>query len=171
MNKKKCPICKSKHTVKNGVRHGKQLYLCKDCHTQFRSGSNVSEDELWRVYQQEKQTISELSLRFGISIATVKRRLHNIKREWVQPPLSGGGFVHLDVTYWGRGFGVMLGLDSATGCPLYMSFVKNETVKDYEDAVSSIVSRGYTIEGIIIDEKQSLFKTFYGAQNEAYKMS
>ncbi|MUP49144.1 hypothetical protein C3L57_08105, partial [Veillonellaceae bacterium M2-8] len=60
MNKKKCPVCKSKHTVKNGVRHGKQLYLCKDCHTQFRSGSNVSEDELWRVYQQEKQTISEL---------------------------------------------------------------------------------------------------------------
>lgn len=160
MNKKKCPVCKSKHTVKNGVRHGKQLYLCKDCHTQFRSGSNVSEDELWRVYQQEKQTISELSLRFGISIATVKRRLHNIKREWVQPPLSGGGFVHLDVTYWGRGFGVMLGLDYATGCPLYMSFVKNETVKDYEDAVSSIMSRDYTIEGIIIDGKQSLFKTF-----------
>ncbi|WP_428829174.1 IS1/IS1595 family N-terminal zinc-binding domain-containing protein, partial [Prevotella amnii] len=29
MNKKKCPVCKSKHTVKNGVRYGKQLYLCK----------------------------------------------------------------------------------------------------------------------------------------------
>ncbi|WP_428829173.1 IS1/IS1595 family N-terminal zinc-binding domain-containing protein, partial [Prevotella amnii] len=26
MNKKKCPVCKSKHTVKNGVRYGKQLY-------------------------------------------------------------------------------------------------------------------------------------------------
>ena len=75
------------------------------------------------------------------------------------PTFRRGG-VHLDVTYWGRGFGIMLGFDSATGCPLYMSFVKNETIKDYEDAVSSIVSRGYTIEGIIIDGKQSLFKTF-----------
>jgi hypothetical protein len=120
----------------------------------------VSEDELWDAYQQEKQTIMELSERFGMSAATIKRRLHDIKREWVQPPLSGEGFVHLDVTYWGRSFGVLLALDDQTGMPLYISFVKSETVKDYEDAVSSIKGRGYTIRGLIIDGKQSLFKTF-----------
>ena len=160
MNKKECPVCKSKHTVRNGVHQGKQLYMCKECHSQFRAGNTVSEDELWRSYQQEKQTIAELSSRFGISLATVKRRLHYIKCEWVQPPLSGGGFVHLDVTYWGRGFGVLLALDSATGLPLYVAFVKSETVKDYEDAVSSIKNRGYMIGGLIIDGKQSLFKAF-----------
>ena len=95
-----------------------------------------------------------------MSVATIKRRLHDIKREWVQPPLSGEGFVHLDVTYWGRSFGVLLALDGQTGKPLYMAFVKSETVKDYEDAVSSIKGRGYTIRGLIIDGKQSLFKTF-----------
>jgi hypothetical protein len=120
----------------------------------------VSEDELWNAYQQEKQTIKELSERFGMSVATIKRRLHDIKREWMQPPLSGEGFVHLDVTYWGRSFGVLLALDSQTGSPLYMAFVKSETVKDYEDAVCSIKMRGYTIRGLIIDGKQSLFKTF-----------
>jgi len=120
----------------------------------------VSEDELWDAYQQEKQTIMELSERFGMSAATIKRRLHDIKREWVQPPLSGEGFVHLDVTYWGRSFGVLLALDDQTGKPLYIAFVKSETVKDYEDAVSSIKGRGYTIRGLIIDGKQSLFKTF-----------
>ncbi len=104
--------------------------------------------------------IKELSERFGKSVATIKRRLHDIKREWVQPPLSGGGFVHLDVTYWGRSFGVLLALDNQSGKPLYMAFVKSETVKDYEDAVSSIKGRGYTIRGLIIDGKQSLFKTF-----------
>ena len=115
---------------------------------------------MWNAYQQEKQTIKELSERFGMSVATIKRRLHGIKREWVQPPLSGEGFVHLDVTYWGRSFGVLLALDGQTGKPLYMAFVKSETVKNYEDAVSSIKGRGYTIRGIIIDGKQSLFKTF-----------
>ena len=120
----------------------------------------MSEDELWDAYQQEKQTIMELSERFGMSAATIKRRLHDIKREWVQPPLSGEGFVHLDVTYWGRSFGVLLALDDQTGKPLYIAFVKSETVKDYEDAVSSIKGRGYTIRGLIIDGKQSLFKTF-----------
>ena len=122
----------------------------------------MSENVLWNAYQQEKQTIKELSVRFGMSISSIKRRLHDIKRIWVQPPLSGEGFVHLDVTYWGRSFGVLLALDNQTGNPLYMAFVKSETVKDYEDAVSSIVERGYFIRGIIIDGKQALFKTFSG---------
>ena len=160
MNKRKCEVCGSSHTVKNGVRKGVQLYKCQDCGYQFRAGVETSEDELWNAYQQGKQTIKELSERFGKSVATIKRRLHDIKREWVQPPLSGEGFVHLDVTYWGRSFGVLLALDNQTGKPLYVAFVKSETVKDYEDAVSSIKERGYTICGLVIDGKQSLFKAF-----------
>ena len=160
MNKKECPVCKGKHTIKYGVRKGVQLYKCQECGYQFRAGNEVSEYGLWNAYQQEKQTIKELSERFGMSVSTIKRRLHDIKREWVQPPLCGDGFVHLDVTYWGRSSGVLLALDNLTGKPLYMAFVKSETVKDYEDAVSSIKERGYTIRGLIIDGKQSLFKTF-----------
>ncbi|KWW26611.1 MAG: hypothetical protein F083_3218, partial [bacterium F083] len=136
------------------------MYKCQDCGHQFRAGIVVGEADLWDAYQQKKQTIAELSERFGVSVATIKRRLHDIKREWVQPPLSGEGFVHLDVTYWGRSFGVLLALDNQTGKPLYMAFVKSKTVKDYEDAVSSIKERGFIIRGLIIDGKQSLFKTF-----------
>ena len=48
----------------------------------------MSEDDLWYVYQQqEKQTIKELSERLK-SVATIKRRLQGIRREWVQSPLS-----------------------------------------------------------------------------------
>lgn len=158
----RCHVCGSTHTKKNGTRKGVQLYKCQDCCCQFRAMVEVSENVLWNAYQQEKQTIKELSVRFGMSISSIKRRLHDIKRIWVQPPLSGEGFVHLDVTYWGRSFGVLLALDNQTGNPLYMAFVKSETVKDYEDAVSSIVERGYSIRGIIIDGKQALFKTFSG---------
>lgn len=162
MFKMRCHVCGSTHTKKNGTRKGVQLYKCQDCCCQFRARVEVSENVLWNAYQQEKQTIKELSVRFGMSISSIKRRLHDIKRIWVQPPLSGEGFVHLDVTYWGRSFGVLLALDNQTGNPLYMAFVKSETVKDYEDAVSSIVERGYFIRGIIIDGKQALFKTFSG---------
>ena len=96
----------------------------------------------------------------ALSASTVKCRLHAIRCEWVQPPLHGGGFVHLDVTYWGLNFGVLLALDTESGKPLYLSFVKSETVKDYEDAVASIEKRGYAIRGLIIDGKKSLFKSF-----------
>ena len=156
----RCLVCGSTHTKKNGVRRCVQLYKCQDCGYQFRGRVEVSEDGLWNAYLQEKQTISELSERFGMSVSTIKRRLQGIKREWVQPSLSGEGFVHLDVTYWGRGFGVLLALDSRTGIPLYMAFVKSETVKDYVDAVSSMEERDYSVRGLIIDGKQSLFRTF-----------
>ena len=153
-------MCGSTHTQKNGVRKGVQLYKCQDCGYQFRGRVEVSEDVLWNAYLQEKQTISELSERFGMSVSTIKRRLQGVRREWVQPSLSGEGFVHLDVTYWGRSFGVLLALDSRTGIPLYMAFVRSETVKDYVDAVSSMEERDYSIRGLIIDGKQSLFRTF-----------
>ena len=74
----------------------------------------------------------------------------------------GSGFVHLDTTYWGRSFGVLLALDSRTGKPLYMAFVKSETTKDYENAVASIKARGYDIKGLVIDGKKSLFMSFAG---------
>lgn len=162
MFKTRCQVCGSTHTIKYGLRKGVQLYKCRECGYQFRAGRIVSKEEIWDAYQQKKQTISELSTLYGISKATVKRRLHDIKREWVHPPLSGEGFVHLDVTYWGHSFGVLLALDSETGSPLYMAFVKSETVKDYEDAIESIKERGYIIRGLIIDGKQSLFKTLSG---------
>ena len=162
MFKMRCQVCGSTHTIKYGVRKGVQLYRCGDCGYQFRAIKEVSKDELWRAYQQEKQTIKELSVRFGISVSTVKRRLRDIKREWVNPPLEGRGFLHLDTTYWGRGFGVLLALDSAAGFPLYIAFVKSETLRDYENAVENVRERGYNIDGIIIDGKQALFKTFSG---------
>ena len=160
MNKKKCQVCGSSHTVKNGIRNGVQLYKCRDCGYQFRAGETVSEDELWNVYQQEKQTIKELSVRLGMSVATVKRRLHGIRREWVQPPLYGSGFVHLDTTYWGRSFGVLLALDSRTGKPLYMAFVKSETTKDYENEWQAlrleVPNTNNKIEGTFTDLKKNL---------------
>ena len=156
----RCLVCGSTHTKKNGVRRCVQLYKCQDCGYQFRGRVEVGEDVLWNAYLQKKQTIRELSERFGMSVSTIKRRLQGISREWVQPSLSGEGFVHLDVTYWGRSFGVLLALDSQTGTPLYMAFVRSETVKDYVDAVSSMEERDYSIRGLIIDGKQSLFRTF-----------
>ena len=82
---------------------------------------------LWRLYQENKQTVRELSGLLGVSESTIKRRLRNVSIEWEQPRLSGGGFVHLDATYWGHNWGIMLALDDATGNVLYLEFIKSET--------------------------------------------
>lgn len=67
---------------------------------------------------------------------------------WTQ--LTGGG----------RSWGVLLALDEHSGFPLYLAFIENETASDYEAAIRSIEERGYTIFGIIIDGKKSLFTLF-----------
>lgn len=160
MHKSKCPVCGSSHTVKNGKRKGKQVYKCADCSYQFRNSSVPDDLQLWKLYQDNKQTVKELAEQLDVSESTIKRRLRNVSIEWEQPQLSEGGFVHLDATYWGHNWGIMLALDDATGNVLYLEFIKNETNADYEAAVRSIVERDYEIKGLIIDGKQSLFSIF-----------
>ena len=160
MFKVKCPVCGSVHTMKNGKRKGVQLYICRECRYQFRNSQEASPDELWASYQDGKQTVSELAAAHGVSPSTIKRRLHNVCREWTHPQLSGSGFVHLDTTYWGQNWGVLLALDEESGKPLYLAFVKHEKVQDNKDAVDSITERGYTINGIVIDGMQQLFREF-----------
>ena len=121
----------------------------------------MTDDELWTLYQAKKQTIVEIAASSGKSPSTVKRRLRGIAIKWEQPHLDGmSGFVHLDVTYWGRNWGVLLALDDATCRPLYVAFVKHETVADYVQAVETITRMGYTVKGIVIDGMRSLFDMF-----------
>ena len=165
MNKSKCPVCGSRHTVKNGVRKGVQTYICKDCGYQFRNSKLPSDLDLWKLYQENKQTVAELAASLGTSPSTIKRRLRNVVIKWSQPALSGSGFVHIDATYWGRNCGVIVAQDSKTKQILYLSFIRHERLSDYQDAVKSIEERGYKINGIIIDGLQHLFSLF-----SAYKV-
>ena len=131
------------------------------CGRQFRSGELLTGTGLWTLYQANKQTVGELAALTGKSPSTIKRRLREVSVCWRQPGLEGtGGYVHLDVTYWGRNWGVMLALDDATCRPLYVAFVRHETVADYVKAVDAITQAGYAVKGIVIDGMRSLFGVF-----------
>lgn len=158
---KKCPYCNSANVKKNGCRNKIQLYLCRDCGKQFRGGFKLSVQTIWNEYLEGKQTITEIAERYHVSTSTVQRMLRKHVLEWKQPDLWGyTGYVHLDATYWGHNWGVMLGIDDATGKVLYMAFVKHETTMSYKIAVEEIIIAGYHIRGIIIDGKQELFDAF-----------
>ena len=158
MNKKKCPTCGSQITKRNGTRDGVQLYKCQACGKQFRAGEKLSDERLWYLYQERKQTIAEIAHDYGVSASTIKRQLKHICVEWQQPNLQGmSGFVHLDATYWGHNWGVLLALDEATTKPLYIAYIKSERTEDYCLAVTTIVENGYQIRGIILDGKISVF--------------
>jgi len=162
MNKSKCPVCGSSHTVRNGVHKGKQTYLCRECGYRFRNNPMPAGPDIWRMYQQGKQTVSELAASLNMSVSTVRRRLRGVSMEWIQPDLSGEGFVHIDATYWGRNSGILLAIYSQTSAVLYLAHIRHERVSDYVDAVKSIERRGYRIKCIVIDGIQSLFAQLSG---------
>ena len=119
MNKKKCPLCGAIQTKKNGTRKGVQLYKCLVCRHQFRGGIPLPKTEMWNAYQNGKQTIRQLEEQNHLSTSSIKRRLRKIECVWTQPDLTGQtGYVHLDVTYWGHNWGVILALDDTTNKPL-----------------------------------------------------
>lgn len=161
MNKSKCQVCGSSRTIRFGCRNGIQTYKCNACGYRFRNQNPPTDDQIWTLYQEKKQTVLELAEILHVSESTIKRRLRYIRIEWTQPNLHEmEGFVHLDATYWGHNWGVMVAIDGATGRPIYVEFIHNETNQDYINAVQSIEERGYHIRGFIIDGKQSLFNIF-----------
>ena len=76
-----CPECKSEKVAKNGHRHGKQRYICKDCGRQF--GVEVSD----RGYPLEiRQQCLELHQQ-GVSFRAIERQTgvsHNTVINWVR---------------------------------------------------------------------------------------
>lgn len=158
----KCPFCQSSQVKRNGLNHGVQLYKCRSCGRQFLGRYHrLSSVQVWSAYLEGKQTIVEVAQCHQVSESTIKRLLRKSTFEWEQPTLTGrSGFVHLDATYWGRNWGIVLAIDEATGDVLYLAFIKHETIQAFVDAIAAIVTAGYAIKGIIIDGKVELFSAF-----------
>ena len=156
---KKCPYCKSSDVKKSGLRNHIQHYKCKSCGKQFQNKPpKPSMESIWSEYLNAKQTISEIAKKHHISESTVKRILRKKADTWQQPDLTGmSGYVHMDATYWGHNWGIMLCIDDAIGKVLYLAFIKHEKTQSYVDAVEGVMAAGYRIKGIVIDGKKDLF--------------
>ncbi len=159
----KFPYCGGTNLTKHGVRNGHQRYCSKDCGRYFRNSRLPSPEELLSLYVSQRKTVADLAVKYRVSASTIKRRLREISLEWEQPDLSGlSGFVHIDATYWGRNFGVLLAVDNQSGAVLYLAFIKHENAEDYRTAIGSIEARHYKIKGIIVDGNRHLSSLFKG---------
>lgn len=161
MYTQKCPRCGSSKVKKSGLRNHVQHYKCKCCGRQFQSKLRLTEDKVWQEYLEAKQTLAEIAGHHHVSISTIQRILQKRIIEWEQPCLWGYmGYVHIDATYWGHNYGILLAIDDETGKVLYLAFIRHETTADYQLAIEEIIIAGYQIKGIIIDGKKELFGVF-----------
>lgn len=68
----------------------------------------------------------------------------------------------MDTTYFGRGLGVMLFKDAASGLNLYKIYVKTETNGLYLQGIEYLKQRDFTIQAVVCDGRRGLFQLFPG---------
>ena len=136
------------------------MYKCHVCGKQFSAGNRINSSHLWYEYLHNKQTDKELSIRFHISESTVKRKLRVVKEDWMPIIPQRSGYLLLDVTYFGRNWGVFVAMDVDTGVVIYRKYVRHECLKDYAECVSHLEKQGYIVKGMVIDGMRGLFRHF-----------
>ena len=142
------------------MRSRKQMYKCKDCNRQFVGGRRRDKTQVITDYVEGKQTIEQLSVRYGVSSRTIQRDLKGMR--YVQKISKNKDVtIQLDTTYWGRNFGLMVIKDALRNKILWRKYVRYETIKDYLEGVEWLKFQGFKIYGVVIDGMRGLAQALY----------
>ena len=142
------------------MRSRKQMYKCKDCNRQFVGGRRRNKTQVITDYVEGKQTIEQLSVRYGVSSRTIQRDLKGMR--YVQKISKNKDVsIQLDTTYWGRNFGLMVIKDALRNKILWRKYVRYETIKDYLEGVEWLKFQGFKIYGVVIDGMRGLAQALY----------
>lgn len=146
--------------VKNGLIGRKQMYKCKDCGKQFIGGERRNKSQVITDYIEGKQTQLHLAVKYNISERTVRRDLKGMR--FVHKIAKYKDVtIHLDTTYWGRNFGLMVIKDALRNKVLWHKYVYSETIAQYMEGISWLKSQGFKIYGVVIGGMRGLAQALY----------
>lgn len=116
------------------------------------------------MYLNDKLPIHKLAKRYGVSESTIKRTLRTIEITWRPSSIpSTPLYLHIDVTYEGRDWGVIAAISHEGKYVYYRAYISgHEKVIDYVTAIEDIVSRNGKIAGIVLDGFKGVFKHYDG---------
>jgi len=146
---------------KNGKFRGKQGYKCKKCRKQFVNNKRGKPliQKIWNDYVFGKQTLRQLSKKYHKSLPTVENILEKAVVNQKKIPLQKV-IVTADVTFFGRGYGMLVLRSEKIKKNLYWKEVLNESPKEYMKARKEIESLGFTIEAIVLDGRKGVRESF-----------
>lgn len=163
MANKSCPQFNCTNVIRNGVWHGRQRYLCRDCGCSWQNSTRPQRftKRLWKEYAFERRTISQLMEQYGRSKNWVQSRLDSYEAGDI-PMRSRPVTIIMDVTYFGS-WGVLVGLDpyANTGRDeypvVYYRFIEStEKTADYEACVDELQAQCFTIQAAVIDGRRGV---------------
>ena len=161
MNSKHCPHCNcSTNTVKIGTTSsGRQRFKCKECSKTWTSKPHpqVLGKHLWIDMVFCNMNMSELANEYKFSERAIRRKLDLYDPPEIIP--TEASVIAIDVTYFGRSWGILTVINVHNGKPLYCEPTAGyETVWDYERAIEKLHEYGVYPKAAIVDGKSGVIK-------------
>lgn len=162
MNSRHCPYCHYTKIIKFGEVRGRQRYRCKQCHHTWLNHPQKQRKDamIWEDYVRGNLNLSSLATKYKLSSRTIANILKQHKIKPIEPRASCDVII-MDVTYFGRKWGVLVALNAHTGEALYCKKIGGyERVIDYETALYVLRRKGTHPKACIIDGKVGVREMF-----------
>jgi hypothetical protein len=163
MANKSCPQFHCTNVIKNGVWHGRQRYLCRDCGCSWQNTTRPQRfsNRLWKEYAFELRTLKQLVKQYGKSRKWIQSQLNAYEAAEL-PMRSRPVTIIMDVTYFSS-WGVLVALDpyAKTGRDeypvVYYNFIEStEKTADYEACITELQAQCFTIQAAVIDGRRGV---------------
>jgi hypothetical protein len=157
-NSKHCPYCQSRHVIKKGRQSNKQKYLCRQCGKKWVNANRQIRlaQRLWREYSLKHKTVANLAQDHSLSKRKIWQVLSEHEVEFTPPPAYSLP-ITMDVTYFGRDWGMLVVIDASTHLPIYVREVNGtEKTLDYELAIRRLLDSGFIVQAAVIDGRKGV---------------
>lgn len=140
---------------RNGLGGRTQRYKCKDCGRRFDGGIRRDKSQVITDYVEDKQTLEQLAIKYGINEKTIRRDLEGMSHVYKIAKYKDVT-VQVDTTYWGRNFGLMVIGDALRGNVLWHRDVHHKTIAQYVECFEWLKSKGFGIYGVVTEGMKGL---------------
>ena len=158
---KRCRKCRSIEIKKDWFMRWKQRYKCKCCSYVFQNKTRVKKvvsNNLWNDYCFHKQTYSELSDKYWLSLKTIQKKLDS--HVFISPYITPREIILLiDTTYFWD-IWIMAFKDYESKKIINYKIVKNENNTDYKNWIKELQDKWWIILAIVCDWRKWLLTWF-----------
>lgn len=156
---KNCPVCGQNTLYKDGKRDKRQRYRCKSCHYVFIQPEKEKVSWIERAYHDYsigKQTLAELSKKYGYSVRTLRRKFDDYIPQTTYGQAASPSPVPLvfDGTFFGRGYGFLV--YRAAGKNIYWREIDSEKIAYIEADLLHLKAQGWLFSSFTIDGRRGV---------------
>ena len=138
-----------------------QWYRCRVCGHSFQSPRRSARRRrsLWHDYVWNRQTIAQLAEHAQRSPRWIKQQLDGATSP-ARTIVPQSTVIAADMTFWGRGYGVIVFRSPTLKRNLWWTDSLFETPWIYGDGLRALQREGWTIQGAVIDGKRGVASVF-----------